>query len=238
MMTKKLFLVLVLAALVAGGAFAQFTLSGGGGIYMLSSFGGGSEFKYPADSLGIVHPAFTASSNMSITGIGAFGFFDATYIEASVGFLYGITGSIKNSSSPTVTAYDDFFLDSKVSMMGINIGFLGKFPIRVAPNVLVFPAAGIDYQVFLSAKSTIGNIKSDITPASDLNALWIRAGAGLDFYISRSMFIRATALYGIRFASGVDKELVKEHIDDYGNNTAKAKRGNSIVIRAAIGFSF
>jgi len=48
-MAKKGLLVLVLAVLVAGGAFAQVNFSFGGGGFFASDFGGGVEASYMGD---------------------------------------------------------------------------------------------------------------------------------------------------------------------------------------------
>ena len=72
---KKYLLVLVIFAL-ATGAFAQVSLSAGGGLIFDWSFNNG--IKNGGDKLG-----------MQILSIGGFGFFDATYVEADLYFAYG-----------------------------------------------------------------------------------------------------------------------------------------------------
>ena len=222
-MAKKLFLLLVLAALVAGGAFAQLSMSGGGGLFFSTNFGGGIEERVAAAG-GV--PAYTIKMNMSFTGVGAYAFFDASYVEISAGFLYGFAGSLNASTSLTGTFATDP-IKEKATMMGINFGFLGKYPFHVAPNVVVFPAAGIEYQMFLT--TTIDGDK--VSDPGESNSLWIRAGGGFDYYITKTMFIRGTALYGLRFANSWEKDMAKA-------SSVDAKLGHSITIRAAIGFSF
>jgi opacity protein-like surface antigen len=68
---KKGISVLILAALVATGAFAQIALSAGGGGFF---------------DLGL--PLAEGADDNTLT-FGAFGFFDATYAEADVAFGYG-----------------------------------------------------------------------------------------------------------------------------------------------------
>jgi hypothetical protein len=75
---KKCISVLVLAALVATGAFAQIALSAGGGGYF---------------DLGI--PLEDGVDDNLLT-FGAFGFFDATYAEVDVAFGYGIQDKFTN----------------------------------------------------------------------------------------------------------------------------------------------
>jgi hypothetical protein len=69
---KKGISVLILAALVATGAFAQIAMSAGGGGYF--------DFGLPLEE----------GADENILTFGAFGFFDATYAEVDIAFGYGI----------------------------------------------------------------------------------------------------------------------------------------------------
>ncbi|MCL2265893.1 MAG: hypothetical protein FWC22_07610 [Treponema sp.] len=69
---KKIFVVLVLAAFVTGGAFAQISMSAGGGAQFDMSFANGA----------------------SAMSVGGFIFFDIEYAEVNVDFSYGLTGGL------------------------------------------------------------------------------------------------------------------------------------------------
>ncbi|MCL2721818.1 MAG: hypothetical protein FWD47_10840 [Treponema sp.] len=158
---KKGLLILILAALVAGGAFA-IDMSAGGGL-----------------DLGL---GFAKDVDTMIT-IGAYGFFDATYAEASVGFGYML---------------------GDYSGLAFSIGVLGKFPIEISREITVFPAAGI----------TLSVPEFDF----DYKSINLNIGGGLDYSLSRSMYIRGMLLYGTDFDA-----FFKAH---------------SFTIRAGVGFRF
>jgi hypothetical protein len=141
-MRKRVFLGLVLAAAVVRGAFAlpEFKLSAGGGGYFTSDFGGGFEASGGGETMSYKTPYF---------GGGLFGFFDATYAEVSLGFWFG-GGTSKSESS---------FGDSEadMSLMGLDIGLLGKYPFAINEKLSVFPLLGITYRIMLSATDEDGN---------------------------------------------------------------------------------
>ncbi|MCL2719734.1 MAG: hypothetical protein FWD47_00150 [Treponema sp.] len=207
-MLKKGLLVLILAALVAGGAFA-FDMSAGGGAVLGYNFGGGLEEK------GIL-PERTEFPSFSI---GAFGFIDLTYIEASVGFLYN-PGDMK----VTIPGFGSASVDFNTTSLFFSL--LGKYPIDLG-FLTVFPAAGIEYQLVLSAKMAGINAND----AGDLSALWFRLGGGLDFSLGGGMYIRGTALYGLRLNNKFEKDIAQLFDEN-------RKMGHGIQIRAAIGFNF
>jgi len=71
-MNKKLVLVLLMATMLAGGAFAQIQLSAGAGVVGLPMFA-----EYKVSPVSIKSDAFL---------IGVNGFLDLTYAEVNVGF--------------------------------------------------------------------------------------------------------------------------------------------------------
>jgi len=215
---KKLLVVLVLAVLTAGGAFGQAKLSIGGGGYFTAAFGGGFKASAGEESAGMEFP---------YSGGGAFIFVDANYIEASIGFLYGafsITGTGLSKSSS---------LD--IDINSIALGVLGKYPINLG-SIILFPAAGIEYNMVTSGKT--GNVT--ISDAADLSHLWIKFGVGADFNLSSHLYIRATALYGIRFSSKIEDDYVdamKESLDGSGVSIDPVL-GHGIQIKVSVGTRF
>jgi opacity protein-like surface antigen len=122
-MAKKVLLVIVLAVIAAGGAFA-IDMSAGGGAFYASDFGGGVQLtEIPWDAIGI------------------YGFFDAAYAEvsASLGFGSGTVEFLGNNVG-------------LFSFTSLNFGLLGKYPFYINDKITLFPAVGIEYQAVLSAK--------------------------------------------------------------------------------------
>jgi opacity protein-like surface antigen len=220
---KKLMLLSVLAALVAGGAFAlpEFKLSAGAGGYFTSDFGGGAEASYGGQTMSIKTPYF---------GGGGFAFFDATYAELSLGF-FGGGGTFKQEQGGQTG-------ESDMSIMGLDIGLLGKYPFAVNEKLSVFPLLGITYRVVLSAKDEDGNqyqnSDGDDAPG-DFSALWFKLGGGLDFSFTDHVYLRGEALYGLRLANTFENDLV-DSIPSAAD--PKTLLGHGLEVKIAVGYRF
>jgi hypothetical protein len=202
-MAKKNLAVLVIAVLAVSGVFAQ-SFSVGVGGYLGGDFGGGTEQG-------------SQKSETPYFGGGGFAFFDATYAELSVGILFGSmttkTGNVENTSSLT----------------NVDIALLGKFPIEIGDSLSIFPLLGVDYQATLSVKDKNGK---EADSPGDFSALWVKAGAGLDFSLTDSFFLRFEALYGIRLPNKVETDITEK------DSNAKALLGHGPTIKLAAGFRF
>jgi hypothetical protein len=244
-MAKKVLLVMVLAAIVAGGAFAvDFKISAGVGGFVGGDFGGGAELT--ANMLGI---KIIEAYKTSYFGGGGYGFFDLTFAELSVGYFYG-SGQIKSELSatgipiPSTSSAIDYYISS------LTFGLLGKLPIAISDKLIFFPALGIDYQMVLSLTDEDGNSAKNWfgqDAAGDFSALWFKAGAGIDFFFTDSIYLRFTALYGIRLTNQFEKDteaqlnveaaLLKAMGLDISTET-KTLLGHGLTAKLAIGFCF
>jgi hypothetical protein len=219
---KKLMLLLVLAALAAGGAFAlpEFTLSAGVGGYFTSDFGGGVEASYGGQTGSMKTPYF---------GGGGFAFFDATYAELSLGF-FGGSGKMKSEEPDSSSEYD-------LSITGLDIGLLGKYPFAVSEKLSVFPLLGITYRVVLSVKDEDGNKIDDsgMADSGDFSALWFKLGGGLDFSFTDQIYLRGEALYGLRLANKFENDMV-DSIPSAADS--KTLLGHGLEVKVAVGYRF
>jgi opacity protein-like surface antigen len=226
-MKKRIFVLAVLAVVVAGGVFAQpeFKLSAGIGGYFTSDFGGGAEL-----SMG----GLTGSNKAPYVGGGGFAFFDATYAELSLGFWVG--GGKLTSESPGQP-------DSSLGMSytGLDIGLLGKYPFVVSDQLSVFPLLGITYRVMLSVKDEDGReYKGLYKPgsSSDFSALWFKLGGGLDFSLTDSMYLRGSVLYGLRLPNAFEKDIVDFYKAMVPGADTKTLLGHGLEVKLAIGYRF
>jgi hypothetical protein len=207
-MAKKGLLVLVLAALVAGGAFAQIGLSAG--------FGG--NFSANFDSV----EYNSTKISMTTIGGGFFGFFDATYVEADIGVLFGGT-SVKSSYSGFSLTIDG------PDVTILTLGVFGKYPFDLGSSVALFPMLGIQLDLGLGAKQQNGKKMDSDDVADFLNRFWVKLGLGADFNLTESMFLRPSFLYGLNFGT-------KSYRDQY-KSWSPFYHGLDI-IRVALGFRF
>jgi hypothetical protein len=221
-MVKKTLLVLVLAALAAGMAFAQpeFKLSAGGGGFFDASF-----------SAGKIGDADCKDGKI---GGGIYAFFDATYAEIDLDLLFSSLDSDTSEKGPT-TGFTYF---------GFSV--LGKYPFAVGPGTL-FPLVGIDYQIFLAGqlydedgkKVDDGDfVRSDIEDPldpADYDAFSIVVGAGYDFPITDALYIRGEFLWNFKLDSKNEADRRKDAKDadiDYTRFTSGPR------LKVGVGFKF
>jgi len=146
----------------------------------LLSIGGGALFDWSLNnSMTISMPMY----KFNLMSFGAFAFFDAKYVELSVGPSFGI--------SKYVDAYGRS-LDLKLLMLDVNL--LGKIPIELSGGqISVFPLLGLSYNHILFGIS--GTSGMDLSKFGQLGAL---GGVGLDYYLSNSLYFRGEGLFHFR----------------------------------------
>ncbi|MCL1992089.1 MAG: hypothetical protein FWG66_03985 [Spirochaetes bacterium] len=231
---KRILLALTMSAFVAGGAFAQIPLSVGVGGMFTSDFGGGIEISaWGGGSVGITEtsPYF---------GGGGFVFLDMFFAQLSLGFFGAGGTDVWSSGDLSLDLWDQ-------SLVGMDIGLMGKFPIAVSPQMTVFPLLGIVYRLVLSG-SRSGSFDDlswsvdfgdeGMPDASDFNALWFRLGGGLDFSFNQNMFLRTTLTYGIRLANNFENDRVSETERDFSGTdvSVSTRLGHGLDFTVGIGF--
>jgi hypothetical protein len=214
---------LLIAAVSAAGAFAlpEFKLSAGAGGYFTSDFGGGVEVSGGGTTI--------IPMKIPYAGGGGFAFLDATYAELSLGFFVG--GGEYNREIPDFQNGGIDKSNRKLSITGLDIGLLGKFPIAIGEKLSVFPLLGITYRAVLSAKIENANLPSP----GDLSALWFKGGGGLDFSLTDKLYLRGDLLYGLRLANKAENDSVKEY-SDFPGADAKALLGHGLEVKFAVGY--
>ncbi|MCL2252790.1 MAG: hypothetical protein FWC12_12865 [Treponema sp.] len=212
---KKIIAILVIFLCAGAALSAQMQMSVGAGGSFTSAFGGGMK---------VATSMASGTMEFPYSGGGIHAFFDATYVEASVGLFYGSMNQVNtvNSSSSSTKAMD---------FEGITLGLLGKYPIALGFMTL-FPAVGIE--CLLITKGTNGNYI--ITDPDKFNHLWIKFGVGADFSIAKQIYIRGTVLYGIRFESKFESDF-RDNYNNYGYyDNVDPLLGHGIQIKFAVGY--
>ena len=178
-MKKVLFALLCLG--VSSGVFAQlppFSAGVGMGFGLLSDT---QSFDYP----GYVGTSSTGSYLLTVET-----YFDATYLEAKAQYSV-MLGQGKNTLKRTTPANlpdQTSDIDSKLSFLNLSVA--GKYPIRLALGVVIFPLLGLEYDLNLTANNMSSQQKSD------LNDLYVIAGLGADIYMTPSVFFRPLVTFG------------------------------------------
>jgi len=174
-MNRKIAFILTALMLLGIGSISvsaqDFSLSAGGGLTLGNSF-----FTWRSNSSSDSH-------KHNELGIGAFGFFDATYVELSISYKFEFVVG------------DDGFENNQGS---INIGFLGKYPFDMG-YFMLYPLLGVQYKIFTS----FDDVWFD--DFSDDNVLWIMVGGGGDYLFSDALFFRGQLLWGLMMKSEYHK---------------------------------
>jgi len=176
---KKLVLLLLMAILLAGGAFAQnFRLSAGGGVILGPSF---AEWK-GSDS----------STKYSGFDFGINAFFDATYAEVNLGLLFNTSKSDIDSARNEDSIY-------------LTLGLLGKYPFSLNYKLALFPFIGIEYNIGLGSKYDGEATEfDDFSMADYMNCLSLSFGAGVDFSLTNALYLRGEIGFAIVFNTKVE----------------------------------
>jgi len=175
-MSKKkpiIFIVFMLFIIVSFIQAQGFSLSAGGGLNLGVTFSNWRAFR---------------SGNVGTDkefGIGAFAFFDATYVELNGGYKFEIIRGTYGSEG---------------SRTSLNFGVLGKLPFAIG-RIDLYPLLGAQYRI-VNYLEYGGTVYNDL---SIRDALWIMAGGGCDFFLSRSFFLRTQFLYGYMFKTSQQK---------------------------------
>ncbi|MDR0601445.1 MAG: hypothetical protein LBG42_03620 [Treponema sp.] len=131
---------------------------------------------------------------------GAFAFFGLTqYVEFNLAIMYKY-GKVEASG---LSAGID-------PTAGLGLGVYGKYPISLSDKFVFFPTAGMDTEF---------NFESGWW-----KDLWIRGGAGVDYFLSDTLFIRGHLIYGVNVP--------------YAKQTASPNVGHGLLVKVGVGTMF
>jgi hypothetical protein len=230
---KKKLIYCFLAVFVLTGMWAQnaeSVFSAGFGIFTGGDLGGGLLLTFSDDNV-----PYEAAYSMPYFGGGVYIFFDAKYLEASLGYFRGGgTRTWKLSSN----GVDMEATSEKIELTSLNNGLLFKYPFSITDNLVLFPALGVNYQSVLSLM--IGNTYAE--PHEFLNAIWFQFGGGLDYHISRKLYLRLKVLYALRPKTNLEISDIEDYyymyknIFEYSDVNTEGRLGHGPNINLALGF--
>ena len=225
---KKLILVGLCLLLFTGGVFAQ-NMAFGGGVLFNGSW---TVSKAGSDNAywdGTWYLLDSGSQTLTRQGFGGFVFFGlGRYAELNFGFLY------KNPSKYVVdlnyTGYGNENYEPYGSLidgaLALQFGAYFKYPFVLSDRIVLFPTAGVDYELTL-ADATEGW----------WDDLWLRAGLGVDIFVTQKAFIRVHALYGYGVIIGYEGSIL-ENEDQWFYNGAESCFSHGFIFKVGVGFMF
>ncbi|MDR2807379.1 MAG: porin family protein [Spirochaetaceae bacterium] len=202
---KKLVMLLCMAVCSAA-LFAQTGLfSVGGGAILVPSFQT-EKFKDGGDDQ--KRSGFGGGLNL---------FFDATYAEVNINLLFA------NEKGEDA--------DKGYNTTDLVLGVVGKYPFALGEKLSVFPFIGIDYRIVLGASYDGTKLEDGdgFKKADMFNALSVLFGAGVDYNITGSLYVRGELGFGITFNTKLEDDK-----KDYIDSNFKGK----IPIKIAVGYRF
>jgi hypothetical protein len=229
---KKVLLVLIMVGCTAA-LFAE-------GIGLSAGLGG--NFNAEFTSFALTKDAKdagmeAADMNGHLVGGGIYAFFDATYVEANVGLLFGNANQDKTDNQTD---------DEKKGMdvTALKLSLFGKYPIDLGGFTL-FPMLGIDGQINMGGKFYGEAVPYEVAGMTimskeDFNKMfsffWIKVGVGVDVPLTEKIYLRPEFLYGIRFNTDDEKDQIDSM--NTGTKAVDAMVGHGLDIRLALGFRF
>ena len=205
-------------------------------IVLISFNGFGVDFSFSAGGGGLLGYTFTrytleggsieSIQNMDRFNYAGFIFFDATYAELSILIQGGNGTYMENMIFDESTSSTDSTGNGYETSLGFSL--TGKYPFDISDKFVLFPMLGVEYQIALTQKrQPEGNIVYDRTkghlaedrdkndesyPIHAWNSFWINIGAGTDYFITGSLFLRGEFLFGFRLPTTYENgalEVVK-----------------------------
>ena len=217
------------------------------------SLGGGGLFGYTFTRYTLEGGSVESIQNMDRINYAGFIFFDATYAELSVLIQGGNSNYTENMIFDSSSS-----MGSKGSGYETSLGFslMGKYPFSINKKFTWFPMIGVEYQIALTQKRepedtnivydrTKGSLMEDIDkngdpyPISAWNSFWINIGAGLDYYITSSIFLRGEFIFGFRLPTIYENgalEVVENQMNAQNPKLAGLTGGPALKI--GIGYRF
>jgi hypothetical protein len=204
---KKIILVLLITVLTAVNIFAVDMSAGLGGNFAVNF----DSYKNDGNDI----------ASLRTIGGGFFAFFDATFIEVSIGLLFG---SMRQG-------FDGEWDDVPLSLSFLTLSLYGKYPFSL-DRFNLFPMLGVQFNYCLSAQQGGETIFANpLVRSGFMNRFWIKLGVGADFNLTEKFYLRPSFLYGINFGTRNDRDVKKY-------NSMESSFHHGLDIRTAIGFRF
>ena len=177
------------------------------GVFALDNnwgFGGGYNYSTTTGNM------YGYDWSMDRYGFNAFLFFGISrFIELNVGYVQKVPEGI------WVDGYYSSVAGQVEDAGALQAGIYGKIPIPLGTRFVFFPTLGADFEFTLFSDGQ----------SEWWHDLWLRAGVGLDFFITEKFFLRWHALGGYAFSFGGDPDL-------------NAQNGFGLLTKLGIGWMF
>jgi opacity protein-like surface antigen len=172
--------------------------------------------------------------NSSSLGTAPYVFLDLKYAALNIGLGIGKAGNL-HSDNPL-----DGNSNFPARTLSLRGGVYLKLPFTISDRFTLYPLAGAEYELFLSAfkndgrdaKFPISASNQNADPLEALSAVSFKLGAGFDAFLTDHLFLRTELLYGIRLPN----EFEQYQDDVYTDIGSKLFHGGDF--KVAVGYRF
>lgn len=142
--------------------------------------------------------------------LGVNAFFDAQYLTMNAGTVFTVG---KTTASYKVGSVKAGPVKVDLKQIFVHLGLLGKYPFSVG-IAKIYPIAGFEFDFNISATRNSKDLKKGKSAEmkKGFNRYYFSFGAGSDIYVMPKLFIRPTALFGIRMNNTVGGLGSKKYI--------------------------
>jgi hypothetical protein len=231
-MEKKVVLALLMVTLLAGGVFAQFSLSAGLGGTFSADF---INMAWTKDGLDMMDSMGQKKDmwDMNIIGGGFYAYFDATYAMLSLGMSFA---DISYANSDMKKMMQDAKMT--MSLTTFDIGLLAKYPISLGA-ASIFPLLGVDFKIAVAQDTTTDGKKNayngEGTAGEYWSIVWFKLGFGADIPLGDKLYLRPMFLYGL----GTVPKFHQEMLDVLNSGTKMADWVvHGLDVKLAVGYKF
>ncbi|MCL1993350.1 MAG: hypothetical protein FWG66_10450 [Spirochaetes bacterium] len=201
---------------------------------MIDFMSSDSEVRYPVAVSSLDH-AYTMVMDSDHVGFGGWVFFDARFAEFSVGFFAGPT----DIEFQRVGGGDDELILDKYTglLFAMDFNLLLRWPIPIVGGTIeLYPLLGFGYHMVL--RNNLPNLveSRDISSSTSAFNVWrVNFGAGADFFVSQTTFIRLQGMAYYRTPSTVERNFQRDRTE---GATRGPLYGFGGTFRVGVGFRF
>jgi hypothetical protein len=164
------------------------------GLFSLDlSAGGGMALLPYQEGLNISAPQYkTANIRNNWVDWGIYGFFDAQYVLAEIGYYGAVSGKYVQSNFGAPLDLESEY--DNINITYLDLGISVKYPLKLNTNgnFVFIPSLGLNYWINLSEdydyQSALDS-RQDIKK-KDWDQLWIKVGLGFDWYVTPKVYLR------------------------------------------------
>jgi len=249
---KKNFIVILLLSMPLTIFASDFAFSLGGG-----GFAGYTFTRYTLSGDDLSGKFVESKQSMDRANYGGFIFFDFTYAELSVMYQGGNSKYAESVQYPDGSYLTNDKGIGKESSIGISL--MGKYPFTITEKIKLFPMLGVEYHFTLAQKRNpdednddywynredgdlVADRDKDDKPykLSAWNPIWVNIGAGADFFLTNSLFLRGEFTFGFRMPTAYEMGAL-EVVKQYPTNIKDPKMGGltgTPSLKIALGYRF